>query len=208
MQSNKRGRPPKHTRNFEDTKEALLLAGMAILTERGFNTVGIDYILKRVGVPKGSFYHYFKNKDDFGLQVISEYNAYFCAKLKRCLIGASHDPIEGLSIFVEEAISGIEKYHFTRGCLIGNFAQEMSILSPQFKQPLVDCLNQWTLLLAFSLETAKSKQQISANIDCQEQAECFWIGWEGAVLTSRVMQSSKPMKTFASGFIKQLTAPM
>lgn len=202
----KRGRPPKTQRSYEDTKEALLLTGMAILTERGFNTVGIDYILKRIGVPKGSFYHYFKNKDDFGLQVIQRYDDYFCAKLRRCLASAPLEPLDGIRAFVDEAIEGIEKYRFTRGCLIGNFGQEIAILSDQFKQPLAQCLKHWSLLLAQNLEQAKALEKISASVDANAQAEFFWIGWEGAILTAKVMQSTEPMKRFADGFIQQLSS--
>jgi TetR/AcrR family transcriptional repressor of nem operon len=205
MQQNRRGRPPKSARNFDDTKEALLLAGMAILTERGFNTVGIDMILKRVGVPKGSFYHYFKNKDDFGLQVIERYDQYFCAKLRRCLASNPSQPLNGVSTFVQEAIDGMEKYRFRRGCLIGNCGQEMPILAESFKQPLAQCLKNWTSMLAHNLEQAKVLGLVHQETDCLQQAEFFWIGWEGAILTAKVMQSSSPMQKFADGFIHQLT---
>ncbi|MDC8831066.1 acrylate utilization transcriptional regulator AcuR [Alteromonas gilva] len=201
----RRGRPPKTARNFDDTKEALLLAGMAILTERGFNTVGIDMILKRVGVPKGSFYHYFKNKDDFGLQVIGRYDDYFCAKLRRCLASNPLSPLDGIMTFVNEAIEGIEKYRFSRGCLIGNFGQEMPILSEHFKQPLEQCLKHWSSLLAQNLEQAKSLGMIASTVNSTNQAEFFWIGWEGAILTAKVMQSVQPMRKFADGFMQQLS---
>ncbi|GGF57358.1 acrylate utilization transcriptional regulator AcuR [Alteromonas lipolytica] len=201
----RRGRPPKSARNFDDTKEALLLAGMAILTEQGFNTVGIDMILKRVGVPKGSFYHYFKNKDDFGLQVIERYDQYFCAKLRRCLASSPADPLKGLSTFVDEAVEGMEKYRFSRGCLIGNFGQEMAILSDEFKHPLAQSLKNWSFMLAHNLEQAKMLNLIASDTDCLQQAEFFWIGWEGAILTAKVMQSSEPMRKFATGYLNQLT---
>lgn len=201
----KRGRPPKQARSFDDTKQALLLTGMAILTERGFNTVGIDYILKRVGVPKGSFYHYFKSKDDFGLQVIAHYDQYFCAKLKRCFNSEPATPVEGIKRFIEEAVEGMQKYRFTRGCLIGNFGQEMPILAEAFKQPLADCLQHWAALLSATLKQAQDLGQIASEIDCQEQAEFFWIGWEGAILSAKVMQSDVPMRKFATGFLARLT---
>ena len=206
MNTAKRGRPPKQARSFDDTKEALLLAGMAILTERGFNTVGIDLILKRVGVPKGSFYHYFKNKDDFGLQVIQHYDQYFCAKLRRCFNSDPEYPINGLKLFIDEAVEGMEKYRFTRGCLIGNFGQEMPILSENFKQPLADCLQHWTDLLANNLKQAQTLGHIAISANCDELAEFFWIGWEGAILSAKVMQSELPMRKFAKGFLTQLVS--
>ena len=60
----RRGRPPKHPRDNNDTKNALIRSGVEMLTERGYMTSDIDGILKRVGVPKGSFYYYFDSKDN------------------------------------------------------------------------------------------------------------------------------------------------
>lgn len=53
---------------MSDTRELLLRAGLEVLTEKGFAATGIDEILGRVGVPKGSFYHY-DSKEAFGLQL-------------------------------------------------------------------------------------------------------------------------------------------
>ncbi len=58
----RRDRPPKIAREHSDTLELLLRCGMESLTEQGFATIGIDTVLKRVQVPKGSFYHYFDSR--------------------------------------------------------------------------------------------------------------------------------------------------
>ena len=61
-QKKSRGRPPKQIGGQHQTRTALLRAGVEVLTEKGFTATGIDEILRRVGVPKGSFYHYFGSK--------------------------------------------------------------------------------------------------------------------------------------------------
>ncbi len=48
------------------TSAPLVQIGTEIVSERDFTCTGIDSVLKRAGVPKGSFYHYFKSKDDRG----------------------------------------------------------------------------------------------------------------------------------------------
>ena len=65
----RRGRPPKDlARPYTETRRELIQAGLALLTEKGYSSVGIDQILRSVNVPKGSFYHYFKSKEAFGLK--------------------------------------------------------------------------------------------------------------------------------------------
>ncbi|TFZ33462.1 TetR/AcrR family transcriptional regulator, partial [Pseudomonas syringae] len=51
------GRPPKVDRDNLETREALLRRGLEVLTEQSFSATGLDYFLKEVGIPKGSFYH-------------------------------------------------------------------------------------------------------------------------------------------------------
>ena len=119
----RRGRPPNVEREFTDTREALLRSGMEMLTEQGFATTGIDAILKRINVPKGSFYNYFKNKEAFGQEVLHQYALYFARKLDYCLLNDQVSPMQRISDFVEDAKSGMIKHEFRRGCLVGNLGQ-------------------------------------------------------------------------------------
>ena len=51
----------------------ILAEGARIIHENGYNNTGIQEILIAAGVPKGSFYFYFKSKEDFGLQLVDFY---------------------------------------------------------------------------------------------------------------------------------------
>ena len=51
----------------QETKSLLLDHGVQLMLERGYHNTGIHDLLVAAGVPKGSFYHHFKNKEDFGL---------------------------------------------------------------------------------------------------------------------------------------------
>lgn len=74
----------------------LVRAGLEALTEKGFSSTGIDEVLKRVGVPKGSFYHYFDCKEAFGAELIDRYARYFAHKLERHFGDASRQPLDRL----------------------------------------------------------------------------------------------------------------
>src|SRR5690348_4229433 len=103
-----------------DTRLALIRAGTEICTEQGFHVTGIEDVLKRVGVPKGSFYHFFSSKREFGEAVIANYAEYFERRLDRILSDTRRRPLERLKAFVKDAEEGMAKYDFRRGCLVGN----------------------------------------------------------------------------------------
>jgi TetR/AcrR family transcriptional repressor of nem operon len=134
-----------------DTRNALVWCGTELLTERGFQITGIDEILKRVGVPKGSFYHYFKSKDDFGHAVIDNYEAYYAKKMDRIFGDTSQSPLHRLINFTENAKNGMVKFDFKRGCLIGNLGQELAALDTQFRERLERVLLTWEQRVATAL---------------------------------------------------------
>ncbi|ENA28599.1 MULTISPECIES: TetR/AcrR family transcriptional regulator [Pseudomonas] len=202
----RRGRPPKIPREHADTRDALIHAGMEIFTEQGFAATGIDLVLKRIQVPKGSFYHYFDSKEAFGQAVLRSYAAYFARKLDRWLLDESVDPIQRLKNFVEDAKVGMARYEFRRGCLVGNLGQEVLVLPDSFRSQLEATLLDWQRRLADCLREAAKKGQLRSGCHCDDLAAYFWIGWEGAVLRARLSQTVQPLDCFIEGFLKGIKA--
>lgn len=203
----KRGRPPKRDGARLDTRQRLVRIGTEILTEKGFASTGLDQILKQVGIPKGSFYHYFASKDQFGLAVIDNYGSYFAAKLDHWLLDENTLPLQRLRNFVEDAKDGMTRHDFKRGCLIGNLGQELGSLNEAFRQPLEDVFTDWQNRVAHCLEQAAKLGQINKNSDCAEIAAFFWIGWEGAILRAKLVKSTRPLDLFADQFFAGLQLP-
>ncbi|WP_341958188.1 TetR/AcrR family transcriptional regulator [Pseudomonas sp. RC10] len=199
------GRPPKVARPHDfDTREALIRCGVEVLTEQGFMATGIDSILKRVGVPKGSFYHYFASKEAFGLAVLDSYAGYFARRLDRWLLDESLSPLERLAGFVQHSKASMARYDFRRGCLVGNMGQEVSVLPEGFRDALEQTFLDWQRRLCACFDAAKAVGELPARADCGELAAYFWIGWEGAVLRARLVQSDTPLNTFIAGFLRGL----
>jgi len=165
---------------------------------------GIDSILKRVGVPKGSFYHYFESKEAFGRAVLDNYATFFARKLDRWLLDESLSPLERLAAFAQDAKVGMARYDYRRGCMVGNMGQEVSVLPEGFRAVLEDIFVGWQARLATCLREAQCCGELAAHADCAELAAFFWIGWEGAVLRARLVQSDIPLNTFIAGFLRGL----
>jgi TetR/AcrR family transcriptional repressor of nem operon len=200
----RRGRPPKVSRENHDTKAELIRSGLEQLTESGFASSGIDQILKKVGVPKGSFYHYFASKEAFGQAVIENYANYFAKKLDTCLLDESYTPLTRIRNFVDGAKVGMIRHQFKRGCLVGNLGQEIDLLPESFRQQLIDIFLCWQQRLTNCLEAAQKQGEISISANCELIAEYFWIGWEGAVSRAKLVQDTKPLENYFNHFIEAL----
>lgn len=200
----RRGRPPKELAGYSETKETLLRAGVAALTEKGFSATGIDEILRSVNVPKGSFYHYFDSKESFGLELIDRYAAYFAEKLERLLTNSARTPLQRLHDFVADAEKGMRRFNFQRGCLVGNLGQEMGVLPESYRARLCQVFDDWEVRTKRCLLEAQDAGEVPKRLDSRQLARFFWIGWEGAVLRAKLEGGPTALHTFAEGFFAGL----
>lgn len=182
----------------------LLRRGLEIMTEQGFTSTGLDFLLKQVGVPKGSFYHYYENKQAFGLAVLDEYARYFAERLDQWLLDENLSPLERLVGFVQSAKAGMARHDYRRGCLVGNMGQEISLLPEAFRDPLETIFLDWQAKLTRCLQAAQQVGELGRQANCAELAAFFWIGWEGAVLRARLVRNDAPLNTFIAGFLRGL----
>ncbi|EFH4967148.1 acrylate utilization transcriptional regulator AcuR [Escherichia coli] len=181
-----RGRPRKTESTYADTRNDLIRSGLELLTQNGFLATGVDAIVKNANVPKGSFYYYFKSKEDYAQTVLNAYDSFFEHKLKKHLHESSCTPMVRLENFINDACEGIKKYNFTRGCLVGNMMQESPGLPQSFIKVLQNILESWQALVAACLSDALSSGEISSNMNNTQLAAIFWSGWEGAVMRSKL----------------------
>lgn len=199
-----RGRPPKNRDESADTRQLLLNAGIVVLTERAFSATGIEEVLRSVGVPKGSFYHYFQSKEEFGLGVIEHYSNFFVNKLRGHFRCRELSPINRVRAFIEDAEQGMIKFEYRRGCLIGNLGQEMGSLPESFRAELKNVFESWQYELAICLTEAQSVGEVDPHQSAAMLAEYFWIGWEGAVLRAKLERTNEPLKRFAEYYLASI----
>jgi len=178
------------------TKETLLEAGKQIFLAQGYNHAGIESILQAAGVPKGSFYHYFGSKEDFGLQVLDRFAEGHNAVLDQYLEEPDFSPLERLRRLAEAMCERLETKQCRNGCLVGNLSLEMAEQSEAFRSRLEEICGVWVARFAACLKEAQGVGEVPAEMDVNELAE-FWLNsWQGAVLRAKTIRSTAPLRTF------------
>ncbi|MBD2040045.1 TetR/AcrR family transcriptional regulator [Microcoleus sp. FACHB-672] len=180
----------------ETTKTTLLEIGTRIILEKGFNHTGIQEILQTAGVPKGSFYYYFKSKEDFGLQVLENYAQAYQATLERCLEDQTLTPLSRLRRHFEESCKRFESRQCRNGCLIGNLSQELADQSEIFRSRLEEILSHWRERFAKCLYEAQEAGEIPSDLNPHDLAEFLLNSWEGAILRAKVTKTIAPLEAF------------
>ena len=95
-----------------DTREHLLATGETLSLRTGFTGMGLSELLATAGVPKGSFYHYFRSKEAFGEAMLQRYFAHYDAEMQALFADEHGDARHQLLGYYAQAIS----YHCRSEC--------------------------------------------------------------------------------------------
>jgi TetR/AcrR family transcriptional regulator, transcriptional repressor for nem operon len=174
------------------TKSRLLDAGLSMLLEHGYNDLGIQALLEATGTPKGSFYHHFRDKEDFALQVVDRYMHGVHAGLEGCLGDTSRSPLERVRLFFETT----QEHYRTEGymgCLIGGLGQELSGVSEVFRRKIEECFSEIVEQLTACIEQARERGEIPPRANARHLASLLVDCWEGAALRSRLRREPAPL---------------
>lgn len=175
------------------TKQDLLELGMQLLLKHGYSDLGVATLLEKAGVPKGSFYHHFTSKEDFGLQAIDLYMSGVHGALEAAFGDDELEPLDAIRRFFA-LVAGSYKGEGYLGCLLGGLGQELSAISPAFRKKVEHCFGVIAKRFEVALGVAKKRGQLRDHVDPGELADLLVNCWEGAALRSRLRRSADPLE--------------
>ncbi len=179
-----------------DTKTALLQAGKEIMLEKGYSNTGIQEVLTAVGVPKGSFYHYFDSKEDFALKIIEYADQMYGVKLASILKNSDITPLNRLKNYCKEGKKNLAEQECGGGCLIGNLSQEMSDQSETLRKALDTVMSRWKEHFTQCILEGQKAGEINNAWSAAKMAEFFLSGWEGTLMRAKSIKSVEPVNIF------------
>ncbi|MDH3267887.1 MAG: TetR/AcrR family transcriptional regulator [Ignavibacteria bacterium] len=176
-----------------ETRNKLLMIGAKYVHQKGFNNTGLQEILKEANVPKGSFYFYFKSKEQFGLEIIDVFLSFFEKEIGGVLSDKSISGLNRIRNFLKTTMKELENANYTGGCPIGNLSLEMGDLNENFRVKLSQAFTNMEFKLIESLKDAQSVGEISQSIDIETVAGFILNSWEGALVRVKAEKSIRPL---------------
>jgi len=175
-------------RRSEQTREALISAGIDQISKHGYHGTGIKQILDVVNVPKGSFYNFFSSKEAFVAELIKEYSQIILAQLAdyRKNQGAALSPVEQLRDIYKFGVREFANSQFQKSCLIGALAADIGAESSLCQQALMKAMAAWQGVFILLFEDAQQAGELRLDVSAQQLASVYWATWEGALLKMKV----------------------
>lgn len=183
-------------------------AGELLFSRHGYGAVGIKMILDEVGIPKGSFYHYFKSKEAFAVEVAEQYFTQRFNRFCNALVKEDTCLKEVILSNYESQIDEMFQHEKVSGCVIGNFFIEASNDLALLQAKLNNIYQRWLTVFTECIDKGQKQGEFRKDIDAKELAAMFWAHWEGVVLKFQVILDKEQAKQEMRTFIRLIASPL
>ncbi|WP_312383200.1 TetR/AcrR family transcriptional regulator [Atlantibacter subterraneus] len=186
-----------------DTREHILATGEQLCLHRGFVGMGLSELLKTAEVPKGSFYHYFRSKEAFGVAMLERYYTAYHQRLTQHFSAPDSTAREKLLAHYQQTLQQFCQHDQINGCLTVKLSAEVCDLSEDMRVALDHGAAKIIALLAESLAQGVQEGSLRLTHDAVSTANVLYALWLGASLQAKISRSALPLES-ALGHVKAL----
>lgn len=192
---------PRH----DNTRQHILDTGNRIIAGKGFSGVGLAEILEAARVPKGSFYHYFKSKEQYGQALLESYFDDYLADLDYLLGNPAISARERLLRYWQRWLQSQGDDCQEQKCLVVKLSAEVADLSDAMRLTLRDGTDRIVDRLAACIIAGIGDGSIATTAP-RETAQTLYQLWLGASLLAKLHRTRTPLEG-AMAFTHQALAP-
>lgn len=190
----------------QDVRLHLIEAGSKAFMEKGYNGVGLQEILTSAKVPKGSFYYYFRSKEDFCIATIDHYIHLYAEHRLNILHDRSLPARDRLLAFFAAEREYYLQQQCHHACLLAKLAMELSLLSEPIRAELQRGMSGWIRTVAACLADGVAAGEFTLFQPPEITAEFFYAAWAGAITRMRASRSVQPLDTFIAFAAREIGA--
>jgi len=194
-------KPTSRQLQADKTRAEIYSIAVSLMEKQGFANTTIQEISEKAGVSIGTFYHYFRSKEDIFLDIFKKADEFFettvASKLAQAAESGSN--VEDLIVLYFKYYA---KYNFKRG--IANISQlyntknKLFIKKGRFMQTLLSAL----------IEKGQASQELSSDMTPEEATANLFIASRGVIYDWCIHEASynleQKMETYMRLLVKIL----
>ena len=174
-------------------REKLASSAVDTLHTFGFRGCSIQDITEAAGVPKGSFFNHFENKEALAIDTLRR---YLDGTRPDLLFQEGVPPVERLKNHFTYLSERLAERGFERGCMLGLFATEMAQEYPRMREELRLVFETWCEAVESVLREAQAAGDIDPRHDPGQLARFLVNAWEGATIRLKITRDRGPLDDF------------
>ena len=170
-------------------KKKILAIARELMLAKGYNNTSVDEICKKSGVAKGSFFHYFKDKETLAAEALECFVRDTGARMAGCCDGEG-DPLQRIYRIIDHTIRMTRSPEF-KGCLMGTVLQETSRTHPKLREICGVGMEGAYAFFEKEFKAAKAKHAPKSAVDPRRMAEFYMSVVQGSFLLAKAQGSPK-----------------
>ncbi|KPG84071.1 MULTISPECIES: TetR/AcrR family transcriptional regulator [Pseudomonas] len=178
----------------QDMRQHIIDVAKALMTHKGYTAVGLMEVLKAAGVPKGSFYHYFSSKEEFGQALLEEYFQEYIGRVD-VVMAAQGTGAERLLGYLRYWAKTQAFDHPEEKCLVVKLGAEVCDLSEDMRGVLEEGTALIIERITRCVQQGMADGSITSAQDAESLAESLYQLWLGASLLVKVRNTTAAFDT-------------
>lgn len=172
------------------TRDRIVEAALYLFWLQGYAGTGLAEILARAKANAGSFYYFFKTKEELLLAVLDLYVRTLMPVVVQPVLSQISDPIERVFGILDFYRRNLLATGCTYGCPIGRLALEIPEEQHRIHKRLADNFDGWTAAVQSCLQEASARLPEETNLETLSKFVLTVM--EGGVMQSRAHRAIEP----------------
>lgn len=166
-------------------RQHIIDVARTLITHKGYSAVGLAEIVKAAGIPKGSFYYYFRSKEEFAEALLEHYFTHYLVQVEEQLRGSEPARERLLRYFAFwKATQGADLPESK--CLVVKLGAEVCDQYDSMRSVLAKGTLEIIGRITACIQQGQNDGSLSANRDAEALAEELYQLWLGASLMAKI----------------------
>lgn len=190
---------------MKHSREDIIEGGIELLRLNGYQGTGVQEILTSMNIPKGSFYNYFKSKEDFLTEMIDLYSSQGMESQRNALQNTNLTPLNRIKKHLDNVKKSFIEENFQKSCLLDILAIEISGTNLKIASLINTIFEERKKIFTQCINEGQEVGEIRKDENAESLAEFLLTGYSGAQLKAKTEKSIRPMNVFDNQYFKYIS---
>jgi TetR/AcrR family transcriptional repressor of nem operon len=182
--------------NKLNNKQEIIKKSIHVMYLKGYNATSVKELADAAGIPKGSFYYYFKTKEEYAIETLNYYMNDMNFQKISLLEDDVVPPLDRIKNFYLSKIHKNENENYKLGCFLGNLSQELGDVNLEISIITDKLHKEMASRILKCILNAQENYNFKPVIEPIILADAIVNSWQGALVRMKSSRNNEPLDVF------------